>query len=597
MSIDQKLRAAVGLHQAGNLADAGELYQEILIEEPNQVDALNLLGVILNTAGKTDAALTLLERACTLAPEFAAPFVNMGNALQSVGRLTEAIDALQKGLVLAPEQAETWNNLASALNIEGRHNEAITACTQSLTLAPQLGAAHVNMGNALLALGNKNEAEHAFEKALKLDPADSNAFFNLGNIKMQVAQFEEAHSYYSRAVALDSCNPEKLYNLGNARQALDRYEDAIAAYDASLTVRPGYVDAQCNRGATLQMMGQIEPAIQSLRAAIEIEPNSADLHWNLSLALLEKGEMAEGWAEYEWRWRTPAFTDKARDFGVPSWQGEPQLGKTLLITAEQGFGDAIRFARYLTHVKKLMGRIIVECRPPLIRLFQEIAEVDATIQYGNAPPQIDLTCPMMSLAHVLKDNFINVKLNETIPAETPYLSAPATIVPSTLISQPGRLKVGLVWAGSPSRAEAHKRSCPLINFLPLLNIDNINFFSLQVGPSQAELDSMPEHHGIIDLANDFSDFADTANAILAMDLIITVDTAVLHLAGALAKPAWGVMSRPTGFLWQTDRQDSPWYSTVRLFRQPTPGDWAGLFSQLRPALKDFVERHSRPDDV
>ncbi len=579
MTIADKLQNALQLHQSGNLADAGLLYQEILREDPDQVDALNLLGVVLSTAGKMDAAITLLARACELAPDFAGPFVNLGNVLQATGRLDEAVDAFQKGLTLAPEQAETANNLASALNALGRHEEALDSCTQALAGNPNLGAAHVNMGNALLAMDNAKEAMVSYKKALELNPADSTAHFDLGNAEMKLEKYDAAHASYTRAVSLDFSNAEKHYNLGNACQALDRFDEAISAYDKAIEINPAYIDAICNRGATLQKMDRVDEAIAALRAALAGEPESPDLHWNLSLALLQNGDYTEGWAEYEWRWQTPTFLAYARDFGVPRWDGEALEGRTLLIDAEQGFGDALQFIRYAELVAANHdGRIIVECRPQLSPLFSAMPGIDACIDLGAELPPFDLYCPLMSLPHVLGDSV------EHVPADIPYVRVPEGVPVDTRITGAEGLKVGLAWAGSPTRVDNHKRSCPLTELAPLWAVPGISLFSLQVGKYQHDIEQLSDDHGIVDLAEDLGDFADTACAVAALDLVISVDTSVLHLAGALGKPAWGLMSKPTGFLWQTERGDSPWYPSVRLFRQPEPGNWAGMIEIVAAEL-------------
>lgn len=580
MSIADKLQRAVQFHQAGNLADAGQLYQEILREDPDQVDALNLLGVVLSVAGKLDAAVTLLTRASELAPDFAGPFVNLGNVLQAQGRLEEAVDAFQKGLTLAPEQAETANNLASALNALGRHEAALTSCTQALQHDANLAAAHINMGNALLGLGNAEEAVVSYGKALALNPADSTAHFDLGNAQMELDDFEAAHASYTRAVALDFSNPEKHYNLGNACQALDRYEDAIEAYEKAIELRPGYIDAICNLGATLQKMDRVADAIAALRDALVGEPESPDLHWNLSLALLQQGDYEEGWAEYEWRWQTPTFLAYARDFAKPRWQGDDLAGRRLLIDAEQGFGDALQFIRYARLAAERGGEIVVECRPQLTRLFSAIPGIARCVDLGSEIPDYDLYCPLMSLPHVMGDSVPRV------PAAVPYLAVPEGVSADPRIAEAEGLKVGLVWAGSPTRVDNHKRSCPVAELAPLLDVGGVTFFSLQVGEFRGELDELGDGHGVIDVVDGLGDFADTAAAVAALDLVISVDTSVLHLAGALGKPGWGLMSRPTGFLWQTERADSDWYPSLRLFRQPEPGAWAPVIGDVAAALAE-----------
>ena len=582
MNVAQQLKRALELHQAGKLADAGVLYRDILKIEPNNVDALNLMGVLLQQGGQLPTAITLLQKATEIAPDYLAAWVNLGNALQLTGRLQEAVDAFQKGMMLNPNMPEAANNLASVLNALKRHEQALNACVSALKLRPDFAEAHVNMGNALIGLKNPAEAENSYRRAIELRPANATAYFNLGNALSDLGRLEDALEQYRKAVALDAANPEKHYNYANTALKLDRYVEAVESFRAAIEVNPNYVDAYCNLGSALQSLGDTAEAIECYREAIRISPRGKqqpDLHWNMALALLQQGDYAEGWEAYEWRWLTPTFAAFKREWRKPEWTGGALDGKTLLIHAEQGFGDGIMFGRYAPLVARKGGRVVLECRAPLTRLMRSLEGVAECFDLGQPVPEHDFQIPLLSLPRAFRTTLDNV------PAAIPYLRPPADAKPDPRIAQAKGLKIGFAWAGSPTRRDNAKRSAPLAMFEPLLKATGTRFFSLQVGKFRPELDALDKRLGVVDLGEALNDFADTAAAVAALDLVISVDTAVLHLAGALGKPAWGLMSRPTGFFWMNDRDDTPWYPRLRLFRQPEMGDWGSVFKKAEAELK------------
>ena len=390
---------------------------------------------------------------------------------------------------------------------------------------------------------------------------------------------EEALLHYQKAARLSPESAVKHYNLANTALLLDRFEEALDGFARAIEIEPDYLDAHCNLGVALQSLGRLDEAIVHLRRAVELAPaetESADLHWNLSLALLKNGDYLEGWREYEWRWQTPTFADFKREFSQPEWAGEPFQGKTILIHCEQGFGDAIQFARFVPLVAARGGRVVLECRPELKRLFATLDGVDAVIGLGDPLPPFDVQVAHMSLPRVL-----DIRL-ETIPADVPYLRVPDDAPADARITEAAGLKVGFAWAGSATRSDNIKRSCEPALFAPFVDVPGTVFFSLQVGPYADQLAEVGP--AVVDVTDTLDDFADTAAVIGALDLVVSVDTAVLHLAAALGRPAWGLMSEPTGFLWMTERDDSPWYPTVRLFRQPAPGDWESVFQAAREEL-------------
>ncbi|MBT7250211.1 MAG: tetratricopeptide repeat protein [Rhodospirillaceae bacterium] len=584
MSIQEKLSTALAFHQQGQLLEAGELYREILAEDPDQVDALNLMGVVMQAAGDLEVALDLLGRATELAPDYFAPFANLGNVLQASGRLLDAVEAFETALKLNGDSPETANNLSSVQNELGNPIAGLEASERALSLIPQFPEAIINKGNALLALARPVEAVNAYREALTLAPDNARAHFNLGNAYLDLEAYAEAVEPYLKSVTLDDRNAKAWFNYANCLVELDRIDDAVGCFQRALSIEPDYVDALCNLASALQSLGRTGDAIDLLRKALISQPDSPDLHWNLSLTLLQHGDYSQGWREYDWRWKMPTFEDYRRDFDRPKWDGGPLDGRRILIQAEQGFGDCIEFCRYIPMVAAMGGEVVLECRPELNRLLGTLDGVAKRIDLGAPLPEYDVHTPLMSLPRIFNTDL------QTVPSDIPYLDVPKDAILDHAVLSATGLKVGLVWAGSPTRRDNHKRSCGLQALTDLMSIERVDYFSFQVGPEASELQNDPLFAGVADIAAGFSDFADTAAAVADMDLIISVDTSVLHLAGALGKPVWGMLSTPTGFLWMNDRLDSPWYPTLRLFRQPQPGDWDSVVAEVCSALEERLAK-------
>jgi tetratricopeptide (TPR) repeat protein len=547
LNTEIELQKALSHHQAGRLAEAGEIYKAILTENPNNVDALNLMGVIVQAAGNLEAAISLIARATQLAPDYAAPFLNLGNVLTQAGRLEEAVPAF----------------------------------TKALELAPQLGAAHNGKGNALAGLGRPEEAVACYGKAIELEPTDSDAHFNLGNALSDLGHLDKALASYRQSVLLDQSHGEKYYNLANTAAGLYLFEEALENFDHAIRLNPEHLDAHCNRGAVLQKMGRTREAVESLDKVLQHQPDSPDLHWNIALALLQGGEYRRGWREYEWRWNRPEFGTK-RPFPMPEWNGEDLAGKDILVASEQGFGDAIQFSRFVPLLAERGARVVLECKPQLAPVMDTLAGVDQIINLGDPIPATDFCVQNMSLPRLF-----DVTL-ENLPARIPYLSVPPETPVDQRLSDAQEMKIGIVWAGGTVREDNFRRSCEVTDFAPLFTIPGSHFFSLQVGPFQDDLKNLDDAANLTDLAESLTDFARTAAAIDALDLVISVDTAVLHLAGALGKTAWGLMSEPTGFFWMNQRRDSPWYPTTTLYRQPRRDDWDSVFRAVENDLRKRV---------
>jgi len=582
---DRNLQEGLRLHQSGQLREAFESYKSVLEDDPKNADALNLMGVIMQVAGNLEAAITFLEQATQNAPGYFAPYVNLGNALQANGKPAEAVDAFHTALSLnADNNHAIHNNLSSALNDLGEYQSALESAEIALKGMSDKTSARLNLGNALLGLERVEEAEVCFREIVRADPAHSNAWFNLGNaLMLSPGKVEDARECFERAVALDEDHAEKHYNLGNTLMKLSLFDEAATSFENTLKLDEAHVGAMCNLGTALQSCGKLAQSIENFRCALLREPESADLHFNMALSLLQNGDYSEGWKEFEWRWQTPQMCAQKRPTDVPTWLGEEFDGKTLLINAEQGFGDAIRFSRFASEVKSRGGNVVMECRSPVSQLLSLVDGIDETFDLGQPLPEHDLQIDLMSLPYALGVTLDN------LTAQVPYIHLGDQSSAAFEVNPETKLKIGIVWSGSTTRDQAHLRDCPPELFESLAEVPGVQLYSLQVGAEQSLLDSLSTRAAVIDLTSDLKDFADTAAVVKALDLVISVDTAVLHLAAALGKPVWGLMSDPTGYFWMNERSDSPWYPTVKLFRQPTTGDWNPVFDKVREKLLEQVQ--------
>ena len=582
MNISQALQNALARHQAGDLDTAERLYRDILKKKPKLADAHNLLGVLLQQKGDIEGAITHTQRATELDPKFHVPHVNLGNALQAAGRTEDAVIAFRRADRLAPGQAEILNNLASALNETGAYEEALAAAAEAMRANPNLGEAYNNEGNALLGLGRPKDALTSFDRALALGAPPAEVWFNRAQASLDLDDPETALKILEQLAKTNPDDPRLEFNRGKALYALDRFDDAAEVFRHCLVLSPDDRGAHSNLAGALQAGGRLGEAIEAWQAAIRSDPDDPVLTWNLALAQLQVGDDAAGWANYEARWDMPGFQNLRRTWVRPNWRGEDIAGRTLLIRAEQGFGDAIRMARFFAQAGARAGRVIVECRKPLVPLFRAMPGLADVIALGDDLPHHDVQVPMMSLPLALN------LTRGTIPAEMPYLAVPEGATPDPRIADASGFKVGIVWAGSPTRQEAGRRDAPLELFEDLFRLPGARFFSLQVGPFAADLAARANGPEVVDLAGSLGDFAVTAACVQALDLVITVDTAVLHLTAALDKPVWGLMSRPTGYLWGTDGARDPWYPKVCLHRQPAPGDWAPVFDAVKADLEKLI---------
>ena len=579
--LSEALAAALEHHHAGRLDEADSAYRDILRAVPDQADARHLRGVVAFQRGRHDDALALIRAAIALDPGTAMYHANLGRVCKAAGRADEAADAYRQALSLDPGNAAAHSDLGAALVSLGRLEEATESCARALALDEGNSEAHYNLGLALQGQGQAAEAAASFRRSLAIDPGFADAHHHLGLALQEQGLMDQAAASYRRAVELASDLVEAHCNLGNVLRDQGALEDAVAAYRRALRIAPETPEVHSNLGVALQELGELDAALASYDRAMALRPDDAEARRNRAMALLLTGRFAEGWEDYEWRWQTRSFEGLRRDFPQPRWDGSDLDGRSILLHAEQGLGDTVQFVRYAPLVHARGGRVILECDPLLTALMGTAKGIDRVVARRETPTGFDTHAPLLSLPRLFGTTL------ETIPAGTPYLAADPRAVAAwrARIRDDGRLKVGLVWAGSPAHRNDRNRSVPVRLLAPLTETDNARFFGLQVGERAADLRGLAAG-AVKDLSPLMSDFSESAAAISHLDLVVTVDTGTAHLAGALGKPVWVLLPFVPDWRWLLDRDDSPWYPTMRLFRQRRAGDWKEVIARVRDALME-----------
>jgi len=588
-SIAENLSVAFQHFQAGRLSEAERDCREILAADPEQDAAMHLLGLIALHGGRAVLAVEWIGKACARNPQNAEACGNLGIALKAVGELDRAAASFERAVKLNPGYAEAWTNLGNLRLAQARLDEAIGCHRRAIAARPDYALGWCNLGIALGASNLPDDAAEAlvsFKRALELNPRFVEAHNNLGLLLQDRGDTLRALDEFDQALFLRPDYAEAHNNRGFALESLGRVKEAAIEYGYALRQKPDYAEAHNNRGGLLQAQGELAPAMACFNRALQLKPDFAIAHYNRALLSLLLGDFETGFREYEWRW---GFLPR-RQFSMPLWHGEPLAGKRILLHAEQGLGDAIQFLRYLPLVAAAGGEVILEVGEPLLRLAQAMPEVSHVLPAGEPPPECDWHCPLMSLPLAFKTR------PDTIPARMPYLEVPEAArrkADQLPLAGPG-LRVGLVWAGNPKHKKDRDRSIPMRMLEGLLNLKGASFFSLQMGAAAEDL-ARANELGITDLAPQIEDLADTAALIRRLDLVISVDTAVAHLAGALGAPAWVLLPFAPDWRWLLKRNDSPWYPSIRLFRQPWPRDWAAAVDVIQAALAVEVNLLKRPE--
>lgn len=549
--IGAAIEEAAGLHRQGRLREAEKLYARVLKAAPAHFDALHLLGLCKAQGGQMGEAYRLMAAALKINP--AAP--------------------------------DAWKNFALVLHALKRDEEALAALDRALALRPDDPDALHNRGNALLSLGRPQEALACFDTVLARNPRHPDAPINRGIAYAALGKSVEALADFDAALAVVPDHPGALFNRGNALLELGRHAEAIAAFDAALAKAPNHVPALNNRGRALQSLNRHREAVASLDKAIALQKDYADAHSNRALSLLTLGDLSRGFAEYEWRWQRTGMTDARRGYRGALWLGEyPISRKTIVLHAEQGLGDTIQFARYAPLLARAGATVVLEVQPALTHLFATLPGIASVHARGEPLPAYELHCPLGSLPLALKTEAA------TIPADIPYLKADAARIAKwrpALDGLPGK-RVALAWAGNPAHVNDRNRSVEVKLLEPLLALDGISFISLQRDPRAGDADWLARHPQIRELGGELADLADTAAVLALCDLLISVDTAPAHVAGAIGRPVWVMVPFAPDWRWTLADARSPWYPQARLFRQRAIGDWPGVIAELRDALARFV---------
>ena len=532
-TISECLALAEAALAGGDASRAASIYEQILQALPDEANALNGLGVVAYRAGRLDEAKSYHRRAIAMFSGNPAFHNNLNLVYCRQGRPQEAVACCRSALELDPASPGLHNNLGLALKECGRLDEAVESFRQALRLMPDRADTHYNLGNTLVLLHRLDEAKAAFRRAIELAPADADTHNNLGALE----------------------------------QLKGNFADATASFDA----------------------------------ALRLNPNFAEAHRNRALLRLLLGDYAAGWPEYEWRWR---MAGAARpNFAQPCWKGEPLDGRTILVWCEQGLGDVLQMIRYVPLLRQAGAKVLVQCHSTMHALLQTVHGVDHCLPYeSTVEEKFDYYLALFSLPSIFATTV------ETIPATIPYLSADPTRIehwrkklaaitsPSSLKPPASSLKIGLAWQGNPEFTGDYYRSIPLAALAPLADCPGVRLFSLQKGPGHEQLARLAERMRIVDLGatldQDGDAFVDTAAVMKHLDLVITSDTAIAHLAGALAVPVWVALQYAPNWRWLLGRDDSPWYPTMRLFRQPRFGDWAATIAAIAAELASLSSRRA-----
>lgn len=532
-------------------------------------------------AGDLEGAISGYRAALRAAPDHADALANLGVALRRAGRNEDAIRAMTEGLAACGEAPDLRFNLGNALRDGGRQAEAVEHYRAVLRLVPgHLGAA-INLGLALKTLGRTDEALAHYKAAILRHPDDHELFNNLGSVLWERRRFDAAIACFRRALAIRPDFTPARSNLAQGRNVLGQYDAAEALYGALVEDAPEDSGAWAGLGQTMINLGRIDEAMAAFDKALALDGEEVDALLGRARALLLAGRLAEGWPAYGARRRKPGDWLPATD--KPAWDGAPLAGRRILVYGEQGFGDVLQFARYLPLVAKRGGQVVLLCQRAIADLCATVAGVAEVATDRARVPAHDVQCSIMDLPM----HFGTVL--ETIPAKTPYLRLPEKARRHVVARRRPGFHLGLAWRGNAAHWNDRNRSCPLRHFAPLLSVKGVVAHSLQKGPGAEEIAAEGLAPLIGDLGARLGDFSDTAGALHNLDLMVTVDTALAHLAGALGRPVWVVLPYAPDWRWMLGRADSPWYPTMRLFRQPAPGDWAGAFEAVEAALVRTVE--------
>ena len=578
-------QAGLRLLQVGQLQAAEQCGRQALALDAHHADSLHLMGVLSVLAKQHAIAIEWFAEAIRQNPGVADYFFNLANALRHEGRADEAIKSLDRGLTLQGGHAEGWYAMGELLKQQKRIDEAIMSYDMALKVKATYWQAAYAAGQLLFEAERYEEALARFIRSADVNPNQSEAFNYITRCCWELRRFEEALAYGNKAIALAPDDPEINKNLGRLSQHFDRHEEAIGWFDKAIALRPDFAAAHNDRSTSLLALLRVDEAFAAVDRAIAIDPELSIGHWNKALLQLLVGDFS-GWERREWGRKCDLVNFVDRNFTQPRWFGEaPIVGKTILLHSDEGLGDTIQFVRYAPLVARRGARVILEVQDALHSLLSGINGASLCLpRSAGALPDFDLHCPLSGLPLAFKTEL------ETIPAAPPYLPP----VPEARLREwqmrlgpHDRLRVGLVWSGNPRHGNDHNRSMSLRTMSGIIG-PRARFYSLQKDPRREDAATLAERSDIVDLTEHLADFVETAALIACLDLVVTVDTSVAHLAGALGKPAWILLPHVPDYRWLLGRDDSPWYPTARLFRQDESRDYAPVLVRMREELDVLI---------
>ncbi len=573
---------ALQLHHSGERQKARVEYRRILAAHPQHAETLHLLGVLEGETGEGASGEEKIRKAIAIQPLAPSYHGNLGNLLCNYGKPVEAEAAYREAMRLDPLYTEAPYNLGNLLLALCRYEEAAEAYQTAIALAPLTGAdAYNNLGVVLGHLERNEEAMAEYLKAIELKPDFAGAYFNMGKEAAKLGNEKAAFDLLKRAIELDPNHAGSWHMFGAVLETCGLFQQAIFPYKRSIELDPKNLDVRANLAQVLSTLGFSE-GLALLEEQVRLQPDSAEMHWHWGMGLLLHGDFARGWEKYEHRKEVARLRYAYERFAGTEWDGQPlQDEEPLLLYSEQGFGDTLQFVRYVPLVRERCSRIILAVPAGLCSLLGSLPGVANCIPLDSPLPDFAKSAPFMSLPYLLQDQTKDIPL-----PLYPVSVAKATGLPSRT------LRVGLVWAGNPKHTRDRLRSIPLPLLKPLTTVTGVAFTSLQVGtPAEQVATHGEDFHFVQDCAKN-THFSETAAVIAELDLVITIDSAVAHLAGTMGVPVWILLYQAVDWRWGLRSSETPWYPSARLFRQTAPADWVPVVAQVKEALQALVASRS-----
>ena len=573
---------ALSRHQSGAWLEAEQLYADIIRSCPDHFDALHLSGLIACQTKRYEEAERLLSAAMKIKPDFADIHYHYGFMLKNLGRMDEALSSLDKAISLEPDHHEAWFESGNILSQLSLHEQALARFDKAIEINPDDAGAYLERGITLKDLQRFTESIDSLRTAIALHPGSAEAWLNCGLVLREIDLLQESLDCLDRAISLRPDFAPAHLSRGVTLHHLARFGEAVESYDEAIRNKADYIEAYVNRGNALVELGRLDAALSDLSHAATLNPQTGHLYHSMGHLLLLIGKLKEGFECYEWR-KNQTHGIGLLPFTRPQWLGHEDLrGKRILIYDDQGIGDAIHFSRYARLLEARGAFVIFAVRDRLLKLMQSLSETIVICRFKDIPQDFDFQCPLMSLPHAFKTDL------DSVPAEPAYLKPFGGKVEqwSQRIGSAG-VRIGVCWQGSTGKFGVG-RSFALSHFRILSDIPGVRLISLHRGEGESQLSDLPEGMVVETLGESFDSgpdaFADTAAVMTSCDLVITSDTSIAHLAGALGVKTWVVLKHVPEWRWMLNRDDSPWYPSIRLFRQPRVEDWDGAFRQVRDAL-------------